>query len=222
MNENSSELINIALLETNAPSLGTTEQILEEHRIAPCGGSIYIEPVSASHTLRVYFPLQKVRYSLVVVVDVEHGVVVASYTEAYVRAYLNIFSPSIHPGEISEMVGLQPTSVVMKGEPSNVNRPLGAKAEEYRWIYHPQENTPYSLEYKLLYLLAKLRPVAHNIANLPADMNSCLNICYEGYYNISIGGWHFSSEMLAQIAALKVEVDFDIYASKPETGNAEI
>ena len=223
---NTDEFIALALKEAQSPQFGTTEQILSVHTLVKDDGNKIaisrVDTIRDKDVVYIYFPLRdKIKsriqdYYLVVVLrknEKDMWEMSASYIEAKTRVSLVIISDNLSPEDISKRVQLIPTRLVHKGETYPWNRNKVSK--DNQWIFEPQKDMPEELGIKMEYLLKKLAPVEINIASLPDDVYKCINVCYEGYQEW-MSGFHFNQSQLNIIANLKVELDFDLYASGPE------
>jgi hypothetical protein len=205
----------IAISEVLNPTLGVTEQVLAVHQLSVLDGSPFVLRVDEDAepgAYYIYFEIEDEPYHFVVVIREQQEKLMASaaYIEAAVRVYLTISSATLHPDSITDKVKINPTRTRFLGEARSPQAPH-IKLKENRWYLEPQESTPGSLENKLKFLLDRLESNQSMIADLQAECEICLCICYAGYRGW-MGGWHIDKATLRRISALGAAVDLDLYA----------
>lgn len=113
----------IACKEVLSPTHSLVEQFLEVHKILMVNGvpSIArIDDTKAPESFRVYFHVDQEPYFLAIYVvkSTENYLVVNwSDVEAKVRVYLSVTSDLVAPDDITQQIGIKPTSTGKKGEP---------------------------------------------------------------------------------------------------------
>lgn len=121
-------------------------------------------------------------------------------------AYFWISDFDCAPTEITKEIGLEPTCVVLKGEPlSN-----GRSRNRSFWEFH--SSLPRTEEFQdahLSNLMVELLPRVQSIKAIGLRYASGIN-CVGYYKNVNFG-FHMNAELMQQCAQLGVDVDFDLY-----------
>ena len=168
----------------------------------------------------VYFPIRNEPYYFVVVVrpdDAGQLAVSGMYMEAGVRVYLAISSATLPHEEITARVGLTPTETHTIGDPITKWTPTRTY-REHVWRFEPQAGIPGSVEEKLGTVLDGVDAASAQIAALRPACNVDVNVVFKGWRgDPQFGGFHVGADMVRRLAAIGVELDFDLYAFGPNT-----
>ena len=206
--------IKIATEELKHPTLGVSEQIVSSHILNPEPIRIDAEREQGAYFL--YFSIVDEDYFFVVALREEDGVLKpsASWIEANAQVYLSVHTEQKTPNEITELLGIQPTSSGKMGE-HPAHRPSGAVNKCHYWCFEPQKDIPESLEKKVDVLLESMEVCHNELKSLSESCSVTLTVCYEGYKDW-MGGVVLSPYQLAQIAEMKAGIWVDLYASGPD------
>lgn len=168
----------------------------------------------------VYLPIVDEKYLFVVVIRPDNtGCLGVSWTfvEAGVRVSLDIRSTQVPPEDITARLGLVPTRTQRMGDIVRGRR----TARLHLWSLEPQGEIPGSVEEKLAFLLQLIAPVADAISLLSPVCEVEVSVCYTDWGgDPQFGGFHLSLETVQSLAVLHAAIDFDLYASGPEMGEA--
>jgi hypothetical protein len=179
---------------------------------------VRVDESSESGAYSVYFSIQEELYYLVVVIrsSPAHELKVASvYMEARVYVRLVISSSEIAPEEISQRIGLIPSSSHERGDPHGARG--GRIHKEHLWIKEPLPEVPASVEEKIKTLLKELGPVADRISALYPMCQVSVSIGYHGWGgDPQFGGFHFDVATIRLLYAIGAELDINLYSFGPE------
>lgn len=216
MNFDRKTIIDLSIAEIERPSLGVTEQVIENHKVLK--EPLRIDANAEPGAYYVYFKIIDEAYYFVIVLRASNGVLEpsASYIEAKARVYLRIDSDSITPEEISNRLALAPTHSARIGD-RRANRPSAPVYKQHYWKFEPLQDIPESFELKLANLLNTLEPCSEALKSLSSAASLTINVCYEGYAHW-MGGIHIEHSQMQHISAIGAELDIDLYASGPELG----
>ena len=129
-------------------------------------------------------------------------------TEAHV--FLGVFGFGSDPHVISELLDLQPSRVTLKGElmPGEAGR-RGTRWRHERWTYASPAGRAAPIEDQLRALLAVLESRREAIAE--AARRYEVGLMCAAYFHEVNPGFHLDAELIAGLAALRIDLDFDLY-----------
>lgn len=120
-----------------------------------------------------------------------------------------VLSTDTHPDVVSELLDLTPTQVRLKGPGAR----SGFVYQHHAWSLDSDraDNTDddQTGTLPLRELLDRCRPAVGRVASLPADCSA--RIHWSAYSNSLQGGFGLTSELIAQIASLGVDMDTTVY-----------
>lgn len=229
--ERREQAIQQAIKEVMNPQMAATKDVMADHDLVLEDGQPVVARViehDDAEAWSVIFPLNEVPYFLVIPVAFtdEQWRVYLCDTLPEVNVYLIIFGTNLTPGEITEQVGILPTSTVHMDQVP-IKQRKNPWAYQHKWVYHPQRGVPASLDDKLETLLDDLTPVQEKIAGLAGRAEAMIEISYHAHCRWSMGGMVLEPETLAQLTALKCTLDFDLHGYSPKlpepqrTGNSQ-
>ncbi len=208
----------LARREIASPTLSATKEILAVHTPVLADGQPLIARADLTRekgAFYFYFRLEHEPYYLVLAVgpdDQKKLAVTSACIEAAVRVFLLVKSEKHTPDEITQRLGLTPTAAYAKGDRLHPELP---PLPYTKWRLEPHKSLPEDLGRKLDLLLDQLEPAAARIAELAADCDVSVNVCYEGYKEW-LGGWNAPKETLQRLATLGARFHLDLYASGPD------
>ena len=130
-------------------------------------------------------------------------------------AYFWVADFNCEPTEITDTIGLEPTRVVLKGEPLK----NGKTRRRSFWEFH--SSLPRSEAFQdahLTNLMAELLPRVGSITEVGSRY--AIGIDCVGYYTNVNPSFHMSAELIQQCAKLGVSIDFDLYNCSETQENA--
>jgi transcriptional regulator with XRE-family HTH domain len=203
--------------EILSPTLSATKEMLAVHTPVLVDGQPVIARADVARepgAFYFYFRLEHEPYYLVVVVQANNRqlAVECACVEAAVRVFLLVKAKHLTPQQISERLGLESTSAYAKGERIH---PALPPLPYTKWRFEPHQTLAEELGRKLDLLLDELEGAAPRIAELAAECDVSISVCYEGCKEW-LGGWNASKETLKRLAALGADLHFDLYASGPD------
>jgi hypothetical protein len=209
--------VELARREVLSPTLATTREVLAVHSPVLVDDQPLIarsDLTRDTEALYFYFRLVGEPYYLVVVVSRagDELTVASACIEAAVRVFLLVRSEDLTPDEITKRLGLDPTAAYPKGDRLH---PELAPLAHTMWRYEPHHTLPEEVGRKLDLLLDLLEDAAPRIAALAQEADVQISISYEGCKEW-LGCWNAPQETLQRLAALGVDLHFDLYASGPD------
>lgn len=211
------QAVEIARREILSPTLAATREVLSVHAPVLVDSQPLIARTDANREPGVfyhYFRLEGEPYYLVVAVSRSGGQLAptSACIEAAVRVFLLIKTQNLTPDEVSERLGLRPTSAYAKGTRIHPELP---PLTYTKWRYEPHQTLAEELGRKLDLLLDQLEPAAPRITELARETEITLSICYEGCKDW-LGVWNVPAATLKRVAALGIDLQLDLYASGPD------
>ena len=209
--------VELARHEVLSPTLRVSKELLEVHKPILVDNVPLIARTDETRepgAFYFYFRLEDEPYYLVVVVRPEGKAmaVAGAYVEAAIRVFLLVKSEELSAEEITQRLGLEPTTSQPKGERLHEKlKPL----TQTRWQFEPDKDLPEELGRKLDLLLDQLEGARERIAKLAKECHVAIHICYEGYKEW-MGGWVVQTTTFRRIAELGVHVELDLYACGPD------
>lgn len=211
------QAVELARREVLSATLATTREVLAVHSPVLVDGQPLIARCDLTRdpdAFYFYFRLEGEPYYLVLVVARagDELAVTSACIEAAVRVFLLVKSDDLTPDEITERLGLDPTAAYAKGDRLH---PELAPLAHTMWRYEPHHTLPEEVGRKLDLLLDQLEDAAPRIAALAHEADVQLSVSYEGCKEW-LGCWNAPKETLQRLAALGVDLHFDLYASGPD------
>ena len=208
----------LARREILSPTLSAAKEILAVHKPVLVDGQALIARADLTHeegAFYFYFRLEHEPYYLILAVrpdDTGKLAVTCACVEAAVRVFLLVKSEQLQPDEITRRLGLTPTAAYAKGDRLHPELP---PLPYTKWRFEPHQALAEDLGGKLDLLLDQLEPATAAIAELAAECDVSVSVCYEGYKEW-LGGWNAPTDTLKRLAALGARLHLDLYASGPD------
>ena len=125
-------------------------------------------------------------------------------------AYFWVADFECTPEEITNIIGLKPSRVVLKGEPLN----NGRVRKRSFWEFHSTlPITEVFQDAHLSNLMGPLLRKRDEINKIGSRFE--VGISCVGYYTNVNPGFHMSAKLIKQCAELGVSIDFDLYTMRP-------
>jgi hypothetical protein len=209
------KIIQKAIEEIESKTWGVTQQFLDIHQVVYLGTKPKIERVDRDRddgTAIVYFPVKEERFYLAICIETSlEPEIISIYVEPYTSVYFSAGSENVELEILSGMTTLVPTSVWKKGEPKREGKPILYK--DNRIIFEP---TPGPDEFgdKMKNLLDFLETDKVGVKNLVKKAEGYIQVAMEFHNgNSMLGGPGISKDTVKRMAALNIEIDFDLYVS---------
>ncbi|MCI1186118.1 DUF4279 domain-containing protein [Hymenobacter sp. DH14] len=205
-------IIAIAAAEATNPTFGTSKAFLEVHSVAIQDG----EPKVAGITIPagplptiVYFAVEDEKFFLAVSVSPVSLTVEHAWVEDYHRISFHATSETLDLQQLAALTMLKPTESWNKGD----QRKLGGALRKQSSIEFEPHPGPGEFEARLKKLLSFLEQDHAGVQALVDKADGYLRIIsvfHNG--NTMLGGLHLDKECIQRMAALNLEIDFDLYA----------
>ena len=206
-------LIEKAIDEIQAKRFGTTEQLLNIHEVVYVDSKpkvLRVDTEADDGTAIVYFPLKDERFYLAVWLDTTPKVSVRSVgTVDYNAVYLKALSDDLSFEELSSLTTLKPTGGWSKTE----TRKSRKSFYNFSALHFEPNPEPDEFKDKLKKLLDFLEQDKDGIASLVDKASVQVQVATVFHNsNTMLGGHHLDKDTIKRLAALNLEVDFDLYA----------
>jgi Domain of unknown function (DUF4279) len=209
------KIIQKATEEIESKTLAATQQFLDIHQVVYSGTRPKVERVDRDKgdgSAIVYFPVKEERFYLAIYIETNPEPAVSSiYVEPYTSVCFSASSENIELEILTGMTSLVPTSVWRKGDPKRMGGPILHKYNRIRF-----EPTPGTDEFgdKMKNLLDFLETDKVGVKNLVKKAEGYIQVAMEFHNgNSMLGGPNISKETIKRMAALNINIDFDLYVS---------
>jgi hypothetical protein len=206
-------VIERAIDELQSKRFGTTEQLLEIHEVVYVDNKpkiLRVDTEADDGTAIVYFPIKGEKFYLAVWLDTIPEVSVRAVgTENYNAVYLKVISNDLSFEELSSLTTLKPTRGWSKGD----RRKSGKSFYNFSALHFEPNPEPDEFQDKLRKLLDFLEQDKEGINKLMDKASvevQVATVFHNG--NTMLGGHHLDKETIKRLAALNLELDFDLYA----------
>lgn len=206
-------IIERAIEELQSKRFDTTQQLLEIHEVVYTDNKpqiLRVDTEALDGTAIVYFPIVGEKFYLAVWLDTNPVVSIrAVATENYNAVYLNVISYDLSFEALSSLTILKPTKGWSKGE----TRKSGKSFYNFSALHFEPNPEPDEFEDKLHKLLNFLEQDKEGIVKLTESASvqvQAITIFHIG--NTMLGGHHLDKRVIKRLAALNLNVDFDLYA----------
>jgi len=211
------QLIQIATKEIKDQTWGVTQQFLEVHEIVYEDGKPKVARVDHDKKdgiVIIYFAVKGERFYFAFHFhNPEDLTITGIYVEPYSAVYLNATSDKLSLQELKALTMFKPLREVNKGD----LKKRGQLVEKYSYIQIEPNPEGDEFEDKLEKLLDFLEQDREGVARLVNEANGYIQaaiIFHNG--NAMLGGPTVSMQNIKRMAALNLEINFDLYAE----GNA--
>ena len=207
------ELITAATAEIEHPTFGVVKQFLEIHEIEyqdrkPVIAGIKIADSEKDAT--IYFAVKSEAFHFAVTLDIEPEIQVSGAdTEDFCQVYFTAWSDNLSLSQLIGLTHLKPTESYEEGDKTGFCVSFATVSS----IDFKPTTAPSATEEKLKQLLTFLEQDIVGIKKLVAEANGLIQVhtvFHNG--NTMLGGIHLDKEDIQRLAALNLEIDFDLYA----------
>ena len=206
-------IIERAIDELQSKRFGTTEQLLEIHEVVSVDGKpqvLRVDTENEDGTAIVYFQIKDEKFYLAVWLDTKPEVSVRAVgAENYNSVYLRATSETLNLEELSLLTKLRVTNGWSKGD----SRKSGNAFYNFNSIHFEPNPEPDEFEDKIKKLLDFLEQDRQGVSQLVDKANAYIQVAtvfHNG--NTMLGGHHLDKDIIKRLAALNLELDFDLYA----------
>ena len=207
------ELVAIAVAEIEQPTFGVTEQFLEVHQVRrenniPVAAGIIVSPEEQSAA--VYFSVEGEKFYFVVYLSFTDKIEITGVdTEDYYSVYFSATSETLSLAELAILTTLPFPTGWNKGDRRYPNAP---PRKFTRLIIEPTL-APDTFGSKLDKLLDVLEQDVAGIIKLVKQFDGYVQVAAVFHNsNTTLGGIHLEKAQVRRLAALNLEIDFDLYA----------
>jgi len=206
-----------AIHEIETKTWGVTEQFLEVHEIVYANGKPVIARIDKDDpdgNVIVYFPVKDEPFYFAVYFNTLPEIAIRWMgTEPGNSVYFAAFSGEMSYGQLAALTQLKPTGGWSIGDKQKLDGTLLRKSSKI--MFEPDKG-PDELEHKLTKLLDFLESDKEGVALLTEKAGGYIQVAIQFHNgNGMLGGPHINTDCIKRMAALNIEIDFDIYA----TGN---
>lgn len=207
-------IIEMAIEEVEAQTLGATEQFLNVHKVAYADNKPRIARVDTDKEDEaiVYFHVEDQKFYFAVYVDLKPEISVRwTDTEPYHSVYFRASSDNLTLKDLAQMTTLTSTRGRNKGDRRN---PDGGTVVWNRSTIDFEPNPEADeFEDKLTKLLDYLEQDMAGVKNLVNAAGGYIQV-YSSFHNGNtlLGGHYITKEHIKRMSRLKLEIDFDISA----------
>jgi hypothetical protein len=207
------ELIAIAVEEIENPTFGVVAQFLEVHEVAYKDGTPEILGVridAVENVATVYFSVKGEHFHFAVYLDTESEIRVKSAdTEDFCQVYFSAYSEDLTLQELLSLTTLKPTGSYDKGDKLVRNLIAAGSSIKFQPNIEPE-----TFANKLKSLLTFLEKDDNGIKRLVSEASGgiAVHTIFHNGTNM-LGGFHLDKSDIQRLAALNLEIDFDLYVS---------
>lgn len=123
---------------------------------------------------------------------------------------LRIGSDQLSVEQVEKAFGIAPTRIVRRGDPVSLRNPTGPKHQSSLWLYESPIGESASPEEHLDWLI---RLIEKNLSKVEALSASCSFDAWIGIGSGNQGGFSLSHHHLVRLAAVPIDLVFDLYPS---------
>ena len=206
-------IIQKAIEEIEAKTLGATQQFLEVHQVVYLDGKPKVARVDTEKedgTAIVYFPVVDEKFFVAVYLDTKLKISVRHIdTEPYHSVYFRATSKELSFSELTALTTLTPT------DGWNINDKKKYGNSHYKFSALEFEPNPGADEFddKIKNLLDFLGQDKDGVKILVEKANGYIQVATSFHNgNTMLGGHHLDKEIIKHMASLNLAINFDIYA----------
>jgi hypothetical protein len=161
-------------------------------------------------TAIVYFPVEGEKFYFAVVLTTDPEIAVTRiYVEPYISVCFSTMSETIDLDKLADMTALKATSTWKKGDLKRIGGTVQHRVNRFRIEPNPG---PDEFEDKMKMLLELLETDKRGVTELVEKAAGYVQVAIEFHNgNTMLGGPNISKETIKRLAALNLEIDFDLY-----------
>lgn len=207
------EIIEKAIQEIESQTWGVTQQFLEIHQVVYADSKPKVERVDRDRedgTVVLYIPIKEQKFYLAICLETVPEVLINGiYIEPYTSVCFSASSETIDLDNLTEMTTLKATSTWKKGDLKHIGGTIQHRVNRFRIEPNPG---PDEFEDKMKLLLDLLETDKRGVTELVEKAAGYVQVAMEFHNgNTMLGGPNISKEIIARMAALNLEIDFDLY-----------
>jgi hypothetical protein len=207
------EITDIAIKEIETKSWGVTEQFLEIHDVVRVDGVPKLERIDRDkpgEVTVVYIPVKDEKFYFAIYIQSgSPPEIIWVGTENYNDLYFQASSKDLGYEELAALTSLEPSG----GWRKDAVKKFGTGTYKYSLIRFCPNPEPDEFEDKLKKLLDFLEQDPVGIKRLIDLAGGHIQVAiYFHNGNTMLGGPHIGKESIKRMAALNLEIDFDLYA----------
>jgi len=209
------EIVLKAIEEIESKTWGVTRQFLDIHQVVYVDAKPKVERVDwdkEDGTVIVYFPVKDQKFFLAICLETVPEVQINGiYIEPYISVYFSAGSETIDLDMLTSMTSLKATSTWKKGD---LKRSGGSVVNKInRFMIEPNIG-PDEFEDKMKKVLDVLEIDKKGIRQLVKKADGYIQVAMEFHNgNTMLGGPNIGKETIVRMAALNLEIDFDLYVA---------
>jgi len=208
------ELIAVATQEIEHPTFGMVEQFLEIHELVYHAGRPEIAGITVDDVAKraiVYFSVKGQAFHFAVQLNTESEIqVYGADTEDFCRVSFAAYSENMSLQQLAGLTNLTPSDSYDKGDKLGIGE-MTANGSSLEFQPNPE---PGAAEGKLKKLLTFLEQDVAGVKKLIDEAGGTIEVhavFHNG--NTMLGGIHLDKEDIQRLAALNLDIDFDLYAA---------
>jgi hypothetical protein len=207
------EIIAAAIEEIENPTFGVVVQFLEVHEVGYKDGKPEVAEVkidAVENVATVYFSVKGECFYFAVYLNTAPEVQVRfADTEDFCQVYFSAYSEELTLQELSTLTVLKPTESYDKGDRLTYKSVATGSSVTFQ-----PNREPDTFATKLKHLLDFLERDIDGIRRLASEASGCISV-HTIFHNGTnmLGGFHLDKSDIQRLAALNLEIDFDLYAA---------
>lgn len=206
-------IIQKAIEEIESKSFGTTEQLLDIHQVIYDGNIpqvLRVDKEKENGIIIVYFPIKDEKFYLSVYLETKPQILVCGVgTEPYHAVYFRVTSETLSYEQLSSLTKLKPTNGWNKGDQRKWGNYI-YKVSSINFEPNPEPDEFEDKLEKLLHFLEQDKEGVLQLVDTAEGYIQVASIFHNG--NTMLGGHHIDKDLMKRLAALNLEIDFDLYA----------
>ena len=207
------KLIAAAIQEIEHPNWGVVEQFLEIHEIVYQDGKPEVAGINinaAEQQATIYFSVKGEVFHFKITLSTEPEIqVVGADTEDFCFVSFDAYSESLSLQQLASLTSLEPNDSYDKGDKLGIDD-LTANGSSIGFMPNPEPGATAEKLKKLLTFLEQDVIGVRRLADEAGGIIQVHTVFHNG--NTMLGGIHLDKEDIQRLAALNLEIDFDLYA----------
>jgi hypothetical protein len=126
-----------------------------------------------------------------------------------IRVYFSIYPEDMDPEKLTELIGLKPSSIHLKGDSLVKDDPKSYRHKENLWEIKSHLDQYSNLQDHVINALEQLRPFKRKIIEATRGMHKELAVTI--FFSEDRPPLHLDKNIIKELAEYGAEVDFDVY-----------